>query len=164
MTYFMQGVEKSKHFVKLDEKIIEKIKPLLISVSYEGSQKIIGPDDMLERIFFLVDGEMTFTPSDPDQKPISIKKGLNFGESFLVPKSRLRSPVNGTLKMLYPGTCYELPIKDLYDLLGMDLESYLNTLKMDLTGPNEQNKVVDSIKLELKDLEFIKWLGDGVLG
>ena len=107
---------------------------------------------------------MTFTPSDPNQKPYPIKKGLNFGESFLVPKSRLRSPVNGTLKMLYPGTCYELPIKDLYELLGMDLESYLNTLKMDLANPGEQSKAVESIKLELKDLEFIKCLGDGVLG
>ena len=80
---------------------------------------------------------MTFTPADPDQKPFAIKKGLNFGENFLVPKSRLRTPVNGTLKMLFPGTCYELPIKDLYEALGTDLESYLNSLKIDLVGPGE---------------------------
>lgn len=94
----------------------------MVLFQYKKGEIILKPKEFLKNLYFCVEGELTFTPEDKKIPPFSIQQGYNFGEKYLVPKSRLRKPVGGTLTMKRAGSCFQITVKELKRLLHNDLE------------------------------------------
>lgn len=163
--YLQWGFEKSIYFSKLNRSMIEIIKAKMVCVEYPKGTVLLAPDEFLKKMFFLVEGEMEFIHENKNLKNISIQKGYTFGEDFLIPRTRLRSPVAGTLSMKQNGYCCEISLEELNKILNGDMEKIMKSLK------NQNSQVTDlspssqgKVDVKVENLIFLKFLGDGILG
>lgn len=124
-SYLNLAIDKSMYLKDFSHDTIDFLKKKIKLKFYQNKEVILSQNSTLKSLYICVDGELKFYGENGDV--VTFQKGSIFGESYLIPRARLDTPVKGVLKMGKSGAVYVLSIRDLELLLGSSVEEYFKS-------------------------------------